>query len=205
MIMKKVAPLILLLTVLFVIANIACEVLRIPRDNPLVEPMSTYLAGPYGIFQSASYIGLAIAVALVGYYICIRHWTRKSFYVGAMGLILVVITKYMCLHSSGDIHMALELSHVLSALTAFFGINIGLIGASYGTLAFALSIIGPTISLALEAFHSTVNSLLNGIFHITINGSPIEEKLYTIFLILTFFIMVYSKMKQHAPTKIQNG
>lgn len=137
---------IIVLTSLFVAANVWVEYKRRRTDNWRTAPMSQYLTGAYGEWQSAGYGCLCVALVLLA----IRHRFEPPiwvpFLVAATALALVVATKWRMEVANLGHKSDVEEMHVLSAGIAFLALTVAEIAAS----GFSISI-APRVAVHFDA------------------------------------------------------
>jgi len=189
---KNIKAAVIALAAWFLFANIIVEFLRVSQDNPLQEPMSTYLLGPWGWLQSAAYIGFSISMVLGAFYIWNHRGIYWSFMIGALGMLMVVFTKWVEQYFSGEIHHTLLLIHGLSAAMTFIGFNIALVMVSWGTMYVIAAFLAPITTLSMTVFGNIFQTHdLAHFSHIIFSPQAIQEKNYTLWLVLTFIAVVW--------------
>ncbi len=146
----------LVLVLFFIAANIFAELMR--KDlNPLVDPMSSYLTGPYGAVQSASYVGLSVCLMLLFPRLSAPAW-HISLIVAAIAVLTVVATKWIMLSNSTQ-HASLERIHVIAAGLAFLGVTIAEIVFFWHTQYELLSFAAPASAVAWSRLAPTKTAL----------------------------------------------
>ncbi|MGA9851830.1 MAG: hypothetical protein WBR15_02745 [Gammaproteobacteria bacterium] len=104
------------LVLFFIFGNVYAEAMN-KTLNPISAPMSSYLTGPYGKLQSASFLGLALCMLLLIPLHAGLPWLI-SLIVCAASIIVVVATKWLMLSQPSEA-ATLERIHVISAGLAF--------------------------------------------------------------------------------------
>lgn len=162
--------LVLLLVLFFVAANVAVEYLRRKTDNPLQQPMSAYLTGPYGVIQDYGFFALALAfVLLAAGALPVFSWSIPLI-LAAGAMVAVVETKRMQIGVDDTRRSAIEKWHLAAAGIAFVGVTFAEFRASLGNETLFLFPLAAVCAAALfTLFRRTETAVL--------------EKLYTILLI----------------------
>lgn len=114
---------VLILTLFFVAANVFTEYMRRKSDNPLQQPMSAYLTGPYGTIQDYGFCALALALAiLAAAALPVFSWSVPLI-LAAVAMVAVVETKRMQLGADDTRRAAIEKWHLAAAGIAFTGVT----------------------------------------------------------------------------------
>jgi len=155
------------LVVAFVVVNVYAEAMR--HDlNPLKAPLSSYLTGPYGVVQSAGYVGLMLALLLLPAALPTTGYLFVPTDMSAIALGGVVITKWLQLRATPNEHTLLETVHVVSAGIAFAEITVfeaWYAHDAHNQFLFNLAIAAPISAAAFARFAPT--------------QTAVEEKAYT--------------------------
>lgn len=161
---------VLILTLFFVAANVFTEYMRRKTDNPLQQPMSAYLTGPYGVVQDYGFFALAIALVLLAVNaLSVFAWSVPLI-LAAVALAVVVKTKRMQIGADDVKRAALEKWHLAAAGVAFSGVTFAEFrGSLTDEILFLFPLAAVCAAALFTLFRRTETAVL--------------EKLYTILLI----------------------
>lgn len=166
------------LTIIFLGTNLITEYLRRSTDNPLQQPISDYLTGPYSLIQDAGFFGLSVALGLLSYFTPGPLWLwHIPLYCAGAALVGVVVTKYAQLNKRGVIYQDLEDTHLACAAVAFGGVTLAELCKSWGT------------PLAVWPAAAMIAAVLFTLFKRT--ETAILEKLYAALIVA--WLVVYLK------------
>ncbi|MGA9854297.1 MAG: hypothetical protein WBR29_03340 [Gammaproteobacteria bacterium] len=187
---------VLVLTAIFIGGNIAVEYWRRKTDNPLTQPLSDYLTGPYGWIQSIAYLCFAAAMPLLALYSHGSEIVFNSFLVGGIALVGVVLTKWVQRRATGSLYDNIEHLHVLCAGLAFGGCTVGLwLNVGIFTPLGWLVSVAPLTTLALTFGWPSIEQWLVKTFDCNpeeLSASTLQEKNYTAWLLAAFIaVAVY--------------
>ena len=152
----------------FVVGNAYAEIKR--RLNPETQPISAYITGPYGIYESAGFLSLAVG------FFCLSGpvwWTLLSIATG-VALLFIVLTKWLMKYGLYSWLLCSDSSQVETIHLVSAGIAFSLL---VGIEAWAL---WPSPLVALP-FAAPVSALIFTLF--ARSQTAIEEKVYTVLLL----------------------
>lgn len=185
--------LLVILTLLFFCVNVAVEFARRKTLNPLEQPLSAYLTGPYGWLQSAAYLGFSVALFLTTALYNSPTREALAFLIGGLALWPVVLTKWVELEPWAQKYEgALEHVHIFSAGVAFLGCTLGILWHNAGTPLETLVALPVGILLCIVFFWHNIEPLIVRLFGVIPDQSTIEEKAYFVPLVAAYLITVLS-------------
>lgn len=168
------SPFMVLSGFLFILSNVVVEGLRLSRDNPLREPMSAYLKGPYSEFQVEGYALLALGLIAFGEAIKrVSMTTQRILWVTAVSLVGVVVTKLL--------HHGVVIEHVHTTFAGLAFLSLTVAEIVYGCKADTWNVLFPIVALVIFLVIAIMTPTYTG---------PIFEKFYALILVLG--IMAYS-------------
>ncbi len=163
--------------VAFVLGNAYAEIKR--KLNPETQPISAYLTGPYGVWESGGFLVFSLGLlALLGHG---PVWWQFLVGLTVVALWFVVLTKWLIKYGlygwllCSDSNQV-ERIHLISAGVAF----ISAIGVE-------AAVLWPSPWVALP-FLAPVSAL--AFFLLDRNQTAIEEKVYTIFLLAGMLVVI---------------
>jgi hypothetical protein len=169
------------LVIAFILANIITEAVNAPAMNPLIQPMSAYLAGKkLSWLQDAGFFALGGALLSLGHI-----WGSFGISLAAcIAIVVVVLTKWWIVdaHLNGTEASRLERLHVISAGVAFAGAALMILLHTWSTHGFAFWI--TCIGVAFTVLYQR--------FGVPAEADAVEEKVFTSCLMAAILSLLWS-------------